>query len=200
LDYLQYRQEPLLSFTTQFNTLARQLISQIEVCEAFTPPSQRFASPLPPGIKKETFRAIWDTGATGTVITQKVVDALGLLPTGRVNIAGIGTDGLPNIKLGFKYIVNIILPNKVVLVGVTVSCAYINDADVLIGMDIIRQGDFAITNVKGKTCLSFRIPSSETIDFNKDFEDMKRKFGEWKPNMPVNRKQRRAKGKPSKRN
>lgn len=28
--------------------------------------------------------SIWDTGATGTVITEKIVNALGLIPTGEV--------------------------------------------------------------------------------------------------------------------
>ena len=37
--------------------------------------------------------------------------------------------------------------------------------DVLIGMDIIGSGDFAITNHKGKTVFSFRIPSIGRIDF-----------------------------------
>jgi hypothetical protein len=31
--------------------------------------------------------------------------------------------------------------------------------DVLIGMDIISMGDFAITNARGKTIFSFVIPS-----------------------------------------
>lgn len=33
-------------------------------------------------------------------------------------------------------------------------------------MDIISRGDFAITNFGGKTTFSFRIPSTEEIDFN----------------------------------
>lgn len=40
-----------------------------------------------------------------------------------------------------------------------------NTRDVLIGMDIINQGDFAITNQNDKTMLSFRMPSRESIDF-----------------------------------
>ena len=37
--------------------------------------------------------------------------------------------------------------------------------DVLIGMDIITKGDFAITNPDGTTKFSFRIPSQADIDF-----------------------------------
>jgi preprotein translocase subunit SecA len=32
-------------------------------------------------------------------------------------------------------------------------------------MDVICSGDFAITNVSGQTCVSFRTPSCETIDY-----------------------------------
>ena len=37
-----------------------------------------------------------------------------------------------------------------------------------IGMDIINAGDFVITNVEGKTCMSFQIPSVRRIDFVKE--------------------------------
>ena len=48
---------------------------------------------------------------------------------------------------------------------VQVSEAVLNGFDVLIGMDIITLGDFSITNVNGKTVFSFRIPSTETVDY-----------------------------------
>lgn len=34
-------------------------------------------------------------------------------------------------------------------------------------MDIIGQGDFAVTNYQGKTVFSFRMPAAECIDFVK---------------------------------
>jgi len=37
--------------------------------------------------------------------------------------------------------------------------------DVLIGMDIIARGDFAITNHGGNTVFTFRCPSDGKIDF-----------------------------------
>ena len=37
--------------------------------------------------------------------------------------------------------------------------------DVLIGMDIINLGDFAVSNVEGSTCFTFRMPSLEEFDF-----------------------------------
>ena len=42
--------------------------------------------------------------------------------------------------------------------------------DVLIGMDIISKGDFAVSNYNGKTQFSFRLPSQEDVDYKKDPE------------------------------
>lgn len=41
-------------------------------------------------------------------------------------------------------------------------------ADILIGMDVINRGDFAVTNVGGITKFSFRVPSEAHIDFVED--------------------------------
>ena len=45
------------------------------------------------------------------------------------------------------------------------SGALLEDAECLIGMDILTQGDLAVTNFNEKTCVSFRIPSAQCIDF-----------------------------------
>lgn len=42
-----------------------------------------------------------------------------------------------------------------------------DEYDVVIGMDVICNGDFAITNQDDKTTFSFRIPSEVEIDFSK---------------------------------
>ena len=43
----------------------------------------------------------------------------------------------------------------------------VTPVDVLIGMDVIGAGDFAITNYRHKTTLTFRVPSKEALDFTK---------------------------------
>ena len=58
----------------------------------------------------------------------------------------------------------------------------------LIGMDVINAGDFAITNKDGKTVFSFRIPSMERIDFTQ------RRSGIQKP-VPFKKTKRRKRGK-----
>ncbi len=114
-----------------------------------------------------SFTAIWDTGATASVISQAVVDACGLQPTGMTLVHGVhGPDQAET------YLVNIGLPNGVGFVNVPVTKGILGNVQVLIGMDIIRIGDFAITNKDGKTVMSFRTPSQECIDFVKEAQKL----------------------------
>ena len=70
-------------------------------------------------------------------------------------------------KETYTYFVSVYLPMKVCLPQLRVTQVELAGADVLIGMDIISQGDFAVTNHEGKTNMSFRMPSVECIDFVK---------------------------------
>lgn len=130
---------------------------------------------------QKQYQAIWDTGATGTVITPSVVAGLGLQPSGKVTIQGVGAAGTPAQHLCDTYLVNIYLPNNVVIIGVRVSENSLAGCDVLIGMDIIGEGDFAITNHMGKTTWTFRTPPCDEIDFVKEIEEYKKMYGGWKP-------------------
>jgi len=118
-----------------------------------------------PGIaqaKARRCKGIWDTGATGVVVTQAVVDDLGLQPVGMTQShTANGTTTVP------VYYVSLGLPNTLLL-DVEATCQNVVSCDVLIGMEVINQGDFSVTNVGGKTILTFRIPSCETIDYVKD--------------------------------
>lgn len=111
---------------------------------------------------KVPIKAIWDTGASGSAITKAVGAKLGLIPTGmaQVNTAnGVATQNTYTVDVG--------LPNGVIIQGVIVTeiDALSVGCDALIGMDIITLGDFSITNHNGKTCMSFRVPSSHEIDY-----------------------------------
>ena len=66
------------------------------------------------------------------------------------------------------YLVNMFLPMAVGFAELRVTEGILGrGVDVLIGMDVINQGDFAVSNKDGKTMFSFRIPSVEHIDFLK---------------------------------
>ena len=68
-----------------------------------------------------------------------------------------------------KYMVNLILNNEVRISNVTVMDSEIGNQgiDVLIGMDIITMGDFAVSNYEGRTQFSFRLPSQEHIEYQR---------------------------------
>lgn len=142
------------AFTTRCNgQRSLVLASDVGLCPAFAPPSP------PPDVK--SFRALYDTGATHSAISPRVVEALGL--------ASIGTATVGTAKGSHEtttHLVNIGLPNKVMFQMVRVTMAELDTKiDVLIGMDILGEGDFAITNFQGKTMFSFCYPSRREIDF-----------------------------------
>lgn len=148
------------SFTSKYPGRSNVLINDVMISEAFDLTSEQINAK---DYNTNQYRAIWDTGATGTVITQKVVDACGLSPTGVVEVLTAAGKTRTN-----SYLVNVWLPNRVVIPNVGATLGKIaDDVDVLIGMNIIGQGDFAVTNCNNKTVFSFRWPSVECIDFVK---------------------------------
>jgi hypothetical protein len=105
--------------------------------------------------------AIWDTGATASVITEKVVFECGLK---QISIQEVHTAS--EKYLAEVYLISLALPNNVGFFSVRVTKGKLGgEFDVLVGMDVITQGDFAVTNHGGRTFFSFRCPSIEQIDF-----------------------------------
>jgi hypothetical protein len=145
-----------LAFTSKYNGVADRIITEIRLSKAFSP--KNVPSPLPPVV---TTAALWDTGATKSVITPSVAKDLGVVPVGTVMVNSVHGASQCN-----TYLVNLYLPNKVAIPGVLVSeCADTAHFGAIIGMDVIGRGDFSITNVNGKTWVSFRIPSIAAIDY-----------------------------------
>jgi len=143
------------AFTSVYNGMSNVLINDVGVIEAFDP---RITSP-PQSTK--SFKAVWDTGATNSAISSRVVAECQLVPSGKINVSTPSGSSITN-----TYLVNILLPNGVGVTGVRVSEAILAGIeDVLIGMDIIGTGDFAVSNKDGKTVFTFRFPSSDRIDF-----------------------------------
>ena len=150
---------PAFAFTVKYNGLARELVSDVSISQAFHPAK----TPPPRRPSSTRYQAIWDTGATGTVVTQRVIDECKLSPIGMANVSTVkGKMPAP------VYLVNAILPNTVGFYNLRVIRGNVHgEADVLIGMDIIARGDFAVTNEDGKTVFSFQAPHGECIDFVK---------------------------------
>lgn len=161
------------AFTLSFNGRSQRLISPIMISSAY-----KFANPPNPIPPQTQANALWDTGASCSFITKRLADKLGLISVsvGQVNHAG-GTD------TSNKYIVNLVLPNQVQFEGLFVNECKMDDAiDLIIGMEVITLGDFALTNVGGKTLFSFRIPSKESVDFVK--QHYQQVYGKTNPNAP----------------
>ncbi len=95
---------PTRSITTAAKSgLFSVLKNQCGISQAFDPRGDE----SPPVIRE--FEAIWDTGATNSVITQTVIDACGLVATGMAQVHGVH-----GVAQSETYLVNIALPNKVI--------------------------------------------------------------------------------------
>jgi len=150
-------QQNYKAFTLDHNGLAKSLQTQCGICEGISVDDLNKGAKHPP-ITNVT--AIWDTGAEMSSVSEKIVQAMGLVPVGRARNYTAGGEIDVNI-----YVINILLPCNVSFAMIPVTGNDLGDADMLIGMDIISQGDFAVTNAGGKTTFSFRIPSIERIDY-----------------------------------
>lgn len=148
------------SFTVEASGLLHQLVTP---CFVSVASKHVDATARPPS---RQFRSIWDTGATLSMVSKGVVEELGLPTEGFINVrhAGGEAGGVPT------YHVDLLLYNNVQIADVRVGLVEVRDIDVIIGMDIINRGDFAVSNREGATTFSFRIPSIESFNFVKDDE------------------------------
>lgn len=152
-----------VSLTLRSNGILRQLVTDVNVTEAYDPRTQTSHPP------QNTFKGIWDTGATGSVITQEVVDKCGLKPSGVTEVTHAHGKTIAE-----TYSINIVLPSGMAFIALTVTKGNLGPgAQLLIGMDVISQGDFALTNKNGKTCFSFRVPSLDEIDYRTNASGIK---------------------------
>lgn len=107
---------------------------------------------------------IWDTGATNSAITEEAARNLGLTTLKMTEVRGV--HGIKKVNV---YQVGITLNNKNISVKeIVTECSSLSkdgSVGMLIGMNIITMGDFAITHSDGKTLFSFQVPSTHCIDF-----------------------------------
>lgn len=138
------------AFTSKYEGLSNKLINEVIL-------EQKGSSKL--------CLAQWDTGASGSCVSEDVINDLGLIPIGMQTMQT--PSGSKDVH---TYLVDIILPNKVKVEGVVVCGSDIGNQGIqmLIGMDVINQGDFSVSNYDGKTVFSFRTPSKRTTDFVKE--------------------------------
>ena len=101
--------------------------------------------------------AIWDTGANHSVLSPKIVKELGLRSIDTAPIHGINNMSRESdiVVASIRFTDDLVLTNR------RFSVINIPGTEVLIGMDIIKMGNFVINNSKGKTLFSFVIPPLE---------------------------------------
>jgi len=163
------------SFTVKYDAKVNALVTEVAVGVAFDPKTEH-----PPSLIN--YKAIWDTGATNSVITSKVVTECGLKPVSRVIVHTAGGDAECLV-----YFVWIRLPNQAGFPQVRVTEATIADGiDMLIGMDLISGGDFAVTTSDGKTTLTYCHPSCRRLDFVEEANAAKAQSAEPYPNAGRN--------------
>jgi predicted aspartyl protease len=106
--------------------------------------------------------ALVDTGASNTCVSKRLAD--------RLNLEVIG-DGMMDTAGGLyetnQYYIDLLMRNNVSFTDIRAMEFTSNKMfDILIGMDILTLGDFAITNANHRTVISFRVPpGTEHIDF-----------------------------------
>jgi predicted aspartyl protease len=149
-------QKEFFAFTTRYNHRANKILTEIIITD--------FAIQTPPadGSNQITVNALWDTGATNSVITESTAKSLNLKPISSGEMAT--ANGMATCS---GYLVNLFLPHRVAVIGTKVlSCKDTNNSfGAIIGMDIITSGDFSISNLDKKTVVSFIYPSIKTIDY-----------------------------------
>ena len=106
-------------------------------------------------------RAIWDTGAQGTSTSPAIAREIGLEQISEITLRGVTGECRSPV-----FLASLFLPNMVIIPEIQISeCPGDIGCDILIGMDVISRGDFAISHKDGNTVFSFRTPSAEKIDF-----------------------------------
>lgn len=150
-------------WTGKWDSIQNQLISPCIVLDIIT-----FATALggqSPEGEAHSFSGLWDTGATHSVISKNVVNVLRLKQEGLIPIVHVNGEDVAPI-----YHIFLALPNGVGFPMLNVAATDLTGFDILIGMDIINRGDFAVSNRNGKTMFSFRYPSMTDFDFQSELE------------------------------
>jgi hypothetical protein len=107
---------------------------------------------------------MWDTGAVMSAITPEIRNKFQSKTVNRRKVTSIHTTEEVDIV-----IIIFELPNRVLKQTIEVAvCNLACNAGMIIGMDIISYGDFALSNGNNQTLFSFAVPPFQNkIDFSK---------------------------------
>ena len=164
------------AFTEHYNGRQKKITCSVGLA-AYTPNNV--------DLRFENFTALWDTGAEKTVVTTKLAQELSLTPIGQSVLRGVNSE-----KICLVYVLKIRLPNGTILTCSAIGADDIAGTDILIGMDIISEGDFAISSDKNDDMhMSFALPSQKKkIDF---VERYHQQYAQSRKSNPTKNKQER---------
>ena len=116
-----------------------------------------------------TTDALWDTGASMSAITPEIQGKLKVTPVDKKTIAGVHSSKVVDVVY-----LTLELPNRVIKKNIRVAvCDITLKVGMILGMDIITLGDFALSNGNEQTLISFAVPPfQEKIDFSKRQNDL----------------------------
>jgi hypothetical protein len=137
-------------FTALYDEPVKELISPASILPVLT--ANKALRDVPVKIN-----AFWDTGATVTCIKPVLWDRLKLCAYDPVNstvLTGVGG----SVAATYTLIHILLAPNFWLEFCQVYALDFPGDADLLIGMDIITLGDFAVCNADNKTSFSFAMP------------------------------------------
>lgn len=99
-----------------------------------------------------TDKAVWDTGANITMVSEKVTGKLSGDPVEEADTHGIGGTDKTRIYMG-----NVEFPGGIIFDDVTIWIQDLRDLDfeVIIGMDVISRGRLVVEERKGIPTFSF---------------------------------------------
>lgn len=111
--------------------------------------------------KVKVVNAIWDTGATFSSISRKIVKELGLVANGRSSKIGI-----TGLKVGTTTLCFALPGNGKysALVDADILDDYPGIPDFIVGLDIITLGDFHLTTDSEGTVLTFIVDKTKFMD------------------------------------
>jgi len=109
-------------------------------------------------------KALIDTGASRSAIRDSFVQAAKLFSYEKCTIRMARGEYVSSV-----YTVDILFPNRMIATNIKASeFSGSHDFDFIVGMDILRMTDMAITNAGGVSVLSLRSPPADKhIDFTK---------------------------------
>lgn len=135
------------AFTGRFNMFRGRIVSEIVIC---SPEDGSFVS--------ASIRALWDTGCSQSVISQRVADFLRLKPNGSQRMRSpFGGSAVCDVS---KVRICIVLGGVLIPINAAVNPNPNSDpdCDITLGLDFITKGDFSISHNGESLCLSFCYP------------------------------------------